>query len=102
MAYQDVVEVYQSNGLRLRVTACVATEGIEDPYYWVATREWALASAPGWGDAWASGRAAFPQDEDLGTRNDVITDGMILSFVQGSVAAEAAALEDLAITWNET
>jgi hypothetical protein len=77
-----MVKVYASPGLRDRVMMAVATQQVADPQQWLASRWLMFATSPGWGDSWASGRITFPDDPDLGARDDVITDGMILSAVQ--------------------
>lgn len=82
MSYQDVVEVYNSPSLQMRIAACAAIEGEATPEAWVNVHAWDLAAQPGWGDAWAYAKNVFPDDPDLGVRGDVISDAMILSSVQ--------------------
>lgn len=88
MSYQEVVDVYGSQELRMRVTACAATEGVPDPYSFIAQNEWQLAAQPGWAAAWGSAVLAELQGE-LGSRADVITDAMILAAVQALSATQA-------------
>jgi hypothetical protein len=75
----------------MRVTACAAIEDLPDPRSWVTGHEWQLAASPGWGDAWAYASAVDPDETDLGSRSDVISDGMILASVQAIVAEEPPA-----------
>ena len=82
MSYSDMVKVYTSPGLRDRVLMALAAEAVPEPQQWLGTRWLALAVSPGWDVSWASGRVTFPDDPDLGARDDVITDGMILAAVQ--------------------
>ena len=86
MAYLDVFAMTQDTPLHGRLAAAAATEQAPgDPDLWVATNRYALASAPGWGEAWASAVAA--ENENPGADPGVITDGMILSQVQAILGA---------------
>jgi len=81
MAYLDVHAMTTNASLHGRLAAAAATEGAPgDPDLWVSTNRYALASAPGWGDAWAS--AVAGEVEDPGADPGVITDPMILAQVQ--------------------
>lgn len=83
MTYSDIVKVYNSSGLRERVTMAAATqEAIGDPQQWVSIKWIKIAASPGWGDSWASGLVSLANDPDIGARDDVITDAMILAAVQ--------------------
>jgi hypothetical protein len=89
MAYYDVGVMVGSNGLRKRVAACAAQESstpLADPMRWAAEHIWVIAAAPGWDAKWASGVAAYP-DEDPGDKSDVITDADILAVVQPIILA---------------
>lgn len=88
MAYLDISQIAADGGIRQRVIACAYTEGIPDPQQWCADHAWTLAAQPGWGDAWASARAA--SKTDIGSDESVISDSAILSAVQSIVNAEAA------------
>ncbi len=91
MAYTDIVEMATNATLRTRFAAAAAAEGEDDPSRWAADNAWHLAASPGWADAWAYAEdtATVNQNPDTGMRNDVITDGMILSAVQARQAALA-------------
>jgi hypothetical protein len=84
MTYQSNVRVFESRTLWKRVTACAAMEGQEEPGGWVTAHQWTLATQPGWGDAWTYFLDTNQNStvSDPGDREDVITDGMILSAVQ--------------------
>lgn len=78
-----------------RVAACYASEtplgeGV-DPGLWSTEHSWDMASAPGFGDAYASAIAGGV--ERPGSDASVITDGQILSGVQAIMAAEAPPVE---------
>ena len=86
MAYIDVHAMTTNGSLHGRLAAAAATEHLAgDPERWVNEHRYELASAPGWGDAWASAVAA--EIEDPGADPGVITDGMILSQVQAIAGA---------------
>ena len=93
MSYQSVSEMVSSDSLRRRLAACASQEFFSRGYReanvlgWVDHNAWLLCSAPGWSGQWDSGKVAYP-GEDLGARNDVITDGDILSSVQPLVAED--------------
>lgn len=81
MSYWDISQMVGDIDLRSRITACAAQEvTTDDPAGWASTHIWELASAPGWGSAWAS--AVAGGNEAPGRDPGVITDGMILSEVQ--------------------
>ena len=90
MAYLDVFAMTTDTMLHGRMAAAAATEDAPgDPDLWVNEHRYELASAPGWGDAWAS--AVASDNEDPGADPGVITDGMILSQVQALLGAEVEA-----------
>lgn len=82
MAYQDIVEMHSSQELMLRVSACVAGEGVATPQDWVADHSWAIASQPGWADNWSYARDQGHDIADRGRSDVVITDAQILAAVQ--------------------
>lgn len=93
MTYYDTALLSSDTDFVLRVTAAYAIEtpsgqGI-DPPLWATQHTWDLASQPGFGDAYASARAA--DNPGPGRDPAVITDEMILSAVQAVVAAESTA-----------
>lgn len=74
-----------------RVAACYASEtplgeGV-DPSLWATQHSWDVASAPGFGDAYASAIAG--DIENPGADPSVITDNQILAAVQAIMNAEA-------------
>lgn len=80
MAYSDVALLSQDYDFSQRVTAAVATEQTTNPSYWVSANIWSVASAPGFGDAYASALVAGV--ERPGNDPSVISDGQILAAVQ--------------------
>lgn len=94
MSYSTVVAMTQSPSLLGRVAACVASE----PGFTGDAQGWAsqnfmriVAKDPDWGTAWqyAADTATISDNPDLGARDDVINDGMILSVVQALLAPVA-------------
>jgi len=80
MAYNDVAEMKDSTSLRRRLHASAAQESKPNVEEWVTVRIWNIVGAPGWGAAWASARANG--NNDPGSDEGVITDGMILAVIQ--------------------
>lgn len=93
MSYTSVVEMANSSSLIGRLTAAAAAEGKTSPEQWTRTNLWKLVSSPNWADQWqyAADTATVNTNPDLGIRNDVISDGNILSAVQALIAAEPPA-----------
>lgn len=89
MAYSSIVEMAQSNSLRMRITACVAQEGITNPEQWTASNMWKIAAQPGWAADWDYAKGTYNPNfnPDTGARTDVIDDAQILSAVQAVAAA---------------
>lgn len=91
MAYYDVALLKQDTGFLQRVAAAYAQETPlgtgENPDVWASNHAWDMASAPGFGDAYAS--ALANNNPNPGTDPAVITDGMILSAVQAIIGSEA-------------
>lgn len=87
--------VIAANGyMSQRIAQCVTQEGGTDADNWtyVNRREW--AAAPGWAEAWEYAINTHPDDDDPATPaydpgkdESVITDAMILSQIQGMLAA---------------
>jgi hypothetical protein len=90
MTYLTVAAMMDNDSLMRREYAAAAKEGIDPPEHWQYEHRWKLASQPGWDAAWDSALAAHPDDPDYdpGADQGVITDGMILSAIQGLVTAE--------------
>jgi hypothetical protein len=85
-SYLSIAAAADNYSMQRRVAACAAQEGVDvDPWQWTVDSKYGWASAPGWGAAWDSALAAHPDDPeyDPGADPVVITDGMILSQVQG-------------------
>lgn len=86
MSYTSASQMHDSHSLLDRVTAAVAAENFTpNPAQWAADQMWFLAAAPDWQAAWEQ---ALKQSDntkynpDIGARDDVITDLMILGGVQ--------------------
>lgn len=89
MTYYDVALLQQDQDFRNRVAAAYSTEqvadgvvpvGNYDPWAWASNYSWAMASAPGFGDAYAY--AIANGNEAPGKDPAVITDSQILAAVQ--------------------
>lgn len=94
MSYLAVAAMVKSISLAEREFAAISKEGIDPPEGWQFDHRWKLASQPGWDAAWDSALAAHPDDPDYdpGADEGVITDGMILSAVQGLIANDPVPL----------
>lgn len=91
MAYYDVFLMTTDYEFLGRSAASYATETLddpksEDPNTWAQQHGWELASQPGFGDAYASARAAG--NEHPGSDPAVVTDAQILSAVQAIMESE--------------
>jgi hypothetical protein len=98
VSYQDVADMAEDWGLRMRLIACAAQEHHEDPVQFVEEHIWRLAGQPGWAQAWAKARAAHTSEGDYEAGKDpkVISDEMILTAMRkvvGHVVARADAEE---------
>lgn len=80
MSYSSIADMADSSALRRRLIACAADEDKPSPDAFIAARIWTIATSPGWAAAWNSAKASGIADP--GTREDVVTDGMILAVVQ--------------------
>jgi hypothetical protein len=85
MAYYDVSQLAADPDFLLRVAACYSTEtagaaGAEYPTAWAGEHVWAIAGAPGFGDAYAS--AVAGDVPNPGRDPAVISDEEILAAVQ--------------------
>jgi hypothetical protein len=80
MAYADISLLAADSDFTMRVSACAATESIDDPYNWASLHSWDMAAMPGFGDKYASAIAA--NVERPGWDASVISDAEILSAVQ--------------------
>lgn len=92
MAYSDVAALNADPDFRQRTMASYAGETFGDPVptnpeIWQRDHSWEVASAPGFGDAYASAIAGAV--ERPGNDPAVISDAQILGAVQAIMAAEA-------------
>jgi hypothetical protein len=85
VSYLSQNEIATNQTMLNRVSQAVAQEEIStDPDRWSYENRRTWASAPGWDAAWESAQVSHPESEyDPGEDEGVITDGMILSQVQG-------------------
>jgi hypothetical protein len=90
MTYSTVADIMDSTSMIRRENAAIAKEGIDPPEQWQYEHRWKLAASPGWDAAWDSALASHPDDPDYDPGDDqgVITDGMILSAIQGFIEAD--------------
>ncbi|MFC6156142.1 hypothetical protein [Kribbella jiaozuonensis] len=84
MSYSSIRDIATDGSLMGRITAAAASESIDNPESWVASRMWQFAAQPGWGDKWAYAKDNWQvnANPDFGIRTDVISDADILSAVQ--------------------
>jgi hypothetical protein len=84
VSYNTIVEIAGSPSLTTRIAAAAAQEGEPEPLLWAQSHTWEMAAQPGWATAWESAESAATTatNPDTGQREDVITDGMVLSGVQ--------------------
>jgi hypothetical protein len=75
----------RDDALLLRVTACAADEGLDNPEAWAWSRQWQISAQPGWDAAYSY--AITANNPNPGDDAGVITDAMILSAVQSLKAA---------------
>lgn len=96
MAFYDVSLLARDQDFLSRVSACYAQETplgqlTTDPHQWAVQHQWDLASAPGFGDAYASALAS--DNPAPGQDPSVITDPQILSAVQTLMNTGAPVVE---------
>lgn len=95
MALNDITALSADKDFALRTTAAYARETLGQqrllsPEGWQSEHAWDMAVQPGFAEAYAYALAKDPPNERPGYDPSVITDGMILSGIQGIIAAEAA------------
>lgn len=91
MTYLTQNEISSNVSMTGRVAQAATLEGKgTDGDGWTYENRRVWASAPGWSEAWESARASHPDDPeyDPGADEAVITDGMILSQIQGMTEEE--------------
>ena len=88
MSYSIQIRIAHDGALMLRVAAALATQDVLNSVETAKSLMWSLAAQPGWSAAYESGLVTYGVDElnPLGKKEDVITDGMILSAVQALLA----------------
>lgn len=93
MTYNSIIEIAQNQALIGRIAAAAVAEGVPDPELWAANHKWQVAAQPGWADAWlyAKENTTVNTNPNIGQRDDVINDAMILAAVQAIREAEAPA-----------
>lgn len=91
MSYNALARMAKSQGLRNRLVACAAQEDVEFPDQWVGSHLWKLVSDTSWVSAWtyAEDIMTVNNNPDIGARDDVISDGMILSVVQALITTQS-------------
>ena len=82
MSYSTIARCAVDPDLMPRVTAALAQEGTDQPYAIAATYMWGLSAATDIEAAYAS--AVAGGNEHPGGDESVITDGMILAYVQSN------------------
>jgi hypothetical protein len=90
MAYNTAVSMQKSQSLQERITAAVAAENFTpNPREWTRDQMWFLVVASDWQVAWAQAQKQSDNPKynpDIGARDDIITDIMILGGVQARKA----------------
>ena len=90
MSYDTIGRMATSQSLGNRISAAAAQEGATGAIsMWMMEHVWQVVASPGWAAAWESAEQTLTdnQNPDIGARNDVITDAMILAAVQPIVTA---------------
>lgn len=94
MTYAAIVEMSNSASLSARVAACAAEQGNSQARQWAGANLISVVADPafGWPAAWdfAKGTATINNNPDIGARDDVISDVMILAAVQARKASQGA------------
>jgi hypothetical protein len=92
MSYSAIADMTQSLSLTQRIAAAAASEGELVPSKWAQENIWAMASQPGWADAWtyALENQTLDDNPDTGIRPGVINDSMILAAVQAVRAGQVS------------
>lgn len=88
MTYTSILEMTQSQSLQGRIAACAAEEGFTgNALEWAFNHVWEIVAAGNWDSNWDSAKASMTVNDnpDMGARNDVVSDAMILSVVQPMV-----------------
>ena len=80
MSYRTQAVLADDPQLAIRITACAAREGEQEPYRFAIENKWKLSAQPGWDEAYSY--ALDTGVTDVGNNEGVINDAMILSAVQ--------------------
>ena len=89
MSYNTTALAAHDGDLQQRFTACAAAEGVNSPLTWVLNNIWALVVDPGVADAYASAHSSGLAE--IGKRDDVVTDAVILAVTQARITANPPA-----------
>lgn len=89
MTYNTIATMAADGDLQQRFIGCAAQENVENPDTWVLANRWELVTDTGIEAAYRSAQETGLAG--IGKREDVITDGAILSIVQAQIAAEPPA-----------
>jgi len=84
MSYSALHRMKESRGLWERLVSAAAQESILHPESWVNENHWPLVSRSDWLDAWkyAEDTMTVNHNPDIGARDDVLNDGMLLAAIQ--------------------
>lgn len=84
MSFADIAAMAIDSDLRLRISACAATQTLvpDNPLQWTDKHQWQIAGSPTWSEAWAY--AVLSGNTNPGADPAVISDAMILSAVQAT------------------
>lgn len=88
MSYNSIAKAAHDQELKMRITACIATQSgyvlpnnvFDAPTFIAEYYLWRICAQPGWGEAYQY--ALDTSIENPGGNEAVITDGMIISAVQ--------------------
>lgn len=88
MSYNTQARMAQDEDLKLRVTACVATQNVGKPVEWAENNMWNLSATPGWDEKYnyAVDSGVDRPGYDMG----VLSDNDILSGVQARLTVIGA------------
>lgn len=87
-SYATIALISRTYRFAVRITACAAQQGAEEPQAWTEDNKWQWAASPTWAEKVDSWLAANPVDPDGGDGDawaedqSVISDLDILSTVQ--------------------
>jgi hypothetical protein len=84
VSYYATTAMASNTALRNRIVSAVAMEGEPDPFAWMTSNIFTIASHSDWVEKWdyAEDTKTVNVNPDTGQRDDVIDDAMILTAVQ--------------------